>query len=246
MGGHPVSQPVRLIADGLDHGRRHLQLAGGPLGGGIQNAAGDHQLDQIHILGVGLLQLLQGHGVVLGGHGHRACHVPAGHRDALVGGEDAGGKDLAPGRIVPAAGVKVGNAAYRAQGRHAAQKLLPGVAADHPVGHRPGEAVAQDPAHQGRVVPGLGAGGTVPGQMDVQVDQARHQPAALQIDLFVSRTGGAVLHDVRDRLIIHQDHFVQGRLHLLGAVQQNAVVIGSPHRLFILSGLALPAGFSSV
>ena len=133
MGGNGVAQLVGCIADGFDHLRRHLHLAGGALFGGVQHAAGDHQFDKVYLLFTGLFQLCQSLGVVVCRHRHRACHVPAGHRDALVCGQNPGCQHLSGGAVVPAAGVKVRNAAHGAHGGHAAQQFQLGIAAYQPV-----------------------------------------------------------------------------------------------------------------
>ena len=71
--------------------------------------------------------------------------------------------------------------------------------------------------------------------MDMQVDEARHQAAALKVYLLIPLTGGGILHDGGDLLPVHQHHLVRHRLHLFGAVQQDTVVIGSFHPYFSLS-----------
>ena len=238
VGSHGIAQPVGFITDSPDHLRLHLQLAGGALLGGIHHAARDHQLDQVHPLFTGPAELGQRFGIVVGRHCHRACHVSAGHRDALVGGKDAGSQDLPLCRVVPAAGIEICQTAHGADGGHAAQQFQLGVTAHQPVSHRPGQAIAQDPAHQCGVIPGLCAGFAVACQMDMQVDEARHQVTALKVHLLIPLTGGGILHDGGDLLPVHQHHLVGHRLHLFGAVQQDAVEIGSFHPY---SSLSVPA-----
>ena len=233
VGRHGIAHGVGLIAHGLYHLRRHLQLAGGALFGGIQHAAGDHQFDKVHPLGAGLGELGQGLAVVVGRHSHRACHVAARHRDALVGGQNARGQDLPGLGIVPAAGVKIRDAAHGADGGHAAQQLQLCIAAHHAVGHRTGQAVAQNFTHQRRIIPRLCAGLAVAGQMHMQVDEARHRIAAVEVDDLIAVQVGALVRNGGDDAVLAQQHLVCLRLHLLGAVQQNAIDICPLHGRFL-------------
>ena len=229
---HGIAQLVGLVADGLDHFRRHFQLAGGAFFGGVQHAAGDHQLDKVHPLGAGLGELGQGLAVVVGRHGHRACHVAARHRDALVGGKDTGCQQLAGCGIIPAAGVKIGNAAHGADGGHAAQQFQLCIAAHQPVGHRPGQGIAQDLAHQRCIVAGLCTGFAVARQVHMQVDQAGHHIIAVQVDDLIPVQIGALVRQRGDGTVLAQQHLVGLGFHMLGAVQQNAVDVGSLHWWF--------------
>ena len=224
-----VAQPVSFVADGFDHFRLHLQLAGGALFGGIQHTAGDHQFNQIHLLAAGLSELRQCFGIVMGCHCHRACHVSARHRNAFVGGKDARCQQLASCSIISAAGVKIRNAAHGADGGHAAQQLQFCIAAYQPVGHRTGQAVAQNFAHQRCIIPRLCAGLAVACQMHMQVDQARAQIAAVQVDHLITVQIHALVGNGSDLVILGQQDLVRCRLHLLGAVQQDPVRIGTFH-----------------
>ena len=229
MGGNGVAQLVGCIADGSDHLRRHLHLAGGALFGGIQHAAGDHQLDEVYLLFTGFFQLRQRFGVVVRRHRHRACHVPARHRDALVCSQNAGCQHFPGGAVVPAAGVKVRNAAHGAHGGHAAQQLQLGIAAYHPIRYRTGQCVAHELALQRCIVPGLCAGLAVARQMDVQVDEPRAKIPAVQVDDLAAVKACTCIHDGGDLIVFGQQHLAPHRLHLLGAVQKNAVCVCALH-----------------
>ena len=133
------------------------------------------------------------------------------------------------GAVVPAAGVKVRNAAHGAHGGHAAQQFQFGIAAYHPIRYRTGQCVAHELALQRRIVPGLCAGFAVARQMDVQVDEPRAKIPAVQVDDFVTVKACACIHDGGDLIVFGQQHLAPHRLHLLGAVQKNAVCVGAFH-----------------
>ena len=250
MGGNSVAQLVGCIADGFDHLRRHLHLAGGALFGGVQHAAGDHQLDKIYLLCAGLFQLRQRFGVVVCRYCYRACHVPARHRDALVGGQNAGCQHLSSGAVVPAAGVKVRNAAHGAHGGHAAQQLQLGIAAHQPVCDGAGQPVAQDLTYQRRIVPGLCAGLAVTRQMDVQVDEPRAQIPTVQVDDLVAVKAYTRICNGGDLIVFGQQHLAPYRFHLLGTVQKNTVCVCALHVfrplsvVFLECRLPYPSNFS--
>ena len=229
-----VAQPVGFVADGFDHLRLHFQLSGRSLFRSIQHTAGDHQLDKIHLLAAGLSQLSQRFGIVMGRNCHRTRHVSPGHRNALVGGKNARCQQSACSGIVPAAGVKIRNAAHGADGGHAAQQFQLRVAAYQPVGHRTGQAVAQNFAHQRSIVPRLCAGLAVARQMHMQIDQTRHDIAAVQIDDLIAIQIHALIGNGSDLIILGQQDFVRYRLHLLGAVQKDAICICALHGILPL------------
>jgi len=226
---HGIAQLVGLVADGFDHFRLHFQLSGRSLFRSIQHTAGDHQLDKIHLLAAGLSELSQRFGIVMGRNCHRACHMSPGHRNALVGSKDARCQQLASCSIITAAGVKICNAAHGADGSHATQQFQLRVAAYQPVGHRTGQAVAQNFAHQRSIIPRLCAGLAVACQMHMQVDQARAQIASVQIDHLITVQIHALIDNGNDLIILGQQDFVLYRLHLLGAIQQDPVRIGTFH-----------------
>ena len=224
-----VAQPVGFVANGFDHFRLHFQLSGRSLFRGIQHTAGDHQLDKIHLLAAGLFELSKRFGIVMGRNCHRARHVSPGHRNALVGGKNARCQQSACSGIVPAASVKIRNAAHGTDGGHAAQQFQLRVAAHQPVGHRTGQAIAQNFAHQRSIVPRLCAGLAVARQMHMQIDQTRHDVAAVQIDDLIAIQIHTLIGNGSDLIILGQQDFVRYRLHLLGAIQQDPVRIGTFH-----------------
>ena len=250
MSGNSVAQLVGCIADGFDHLRRHLHLAGRALFGGIQHAAGDHQLDKVYLLCAGLFQLRQRLGVVVCRYCYRACHVPARHRDALVGGQNAGCQHLSGGAVVPAAGVKVRNAAHGAHGGHTAQQLQLGITAHQPVCDGAGQPVAQDLTYQRCIVPGLCAGFAVARQMDVQVDEPRAQIPAVQVDDLVAVKAYTRICNGGDLIVFGQQHLALYRFHLLGTVQKNTVCVCALHVfhplsvVFLECRLPYPSNFS--
>ena len=152
-----------------------------------------------------------------------------GHRNALVGGKNARCQQLASCSIITAAGVKICNAAHGADGSHATQQFQLRVAAYQPVGHRTGQAIAQNFAHQRSIVPRLCAGLAVACQMHMQVDQARAQIASVQIDHLITVQIHALIDNGNDLIILGQQDLVRFRLHLLGAIQQDPVRIGTFH-----------------
>ena len=224
-----VAQPVGFVANGFDHLRLHFQLSGRSLFRGIQHTAGDHQLDKIHLLTAGLSQLSQRFGIVMGRNCHRARHVSPGHRNAFVGGKNARCKQSARSGIITAASVKIRNAAHGTDGSHATQQFQLRVAVHQPVGHRTGQAIAQNFAHQRSIVPRLCAGLAVARQMHMQIDQTRHDIAAVQIDDLIAIQIHALIGNGSNLIILGQQDFVRYRLHLLGAIQQDPVRIGTFH-----------------
>ena len=120
-----------------------------------------------------------------------------------------------------------------ALGSTAAQQLQLCIAAHHAVGHRAGQAVAQNFTHQRRIIPRLCAGLAVAGQMHMQVDEARHRIAAVEVDDLIAVQVGALVRNGGDDAVLAQQHLVCLRLHLLGAVQQNAIDICPLHGRFL-------------
>ena len=85
MGSHLQTIAVGAIAASLDHIRLHHQPTRLAFHLGVHHAAGDHQLNQIHILAVKLIH--HAHCVLhrLSRVGHGAYHMAVGHTDGIVG-----------------------------------------------------------------------------------------------------------------------------------------------------------------
>ena len=235
MGGHGIAQAVGPVADGLHHLRRHLQLAGDALGLGVHDAAGDHQLDEVHALLPGPVHLPEGLWDALRRHGDGARHVAAGDGDALVGGQDPGTRPLSGGDLVPEAGIKVPQSAHGTDGGDAAHDLQPGKARHHTVGRRPGKAGAHQAADQLLVVPPLLLGLSVARQVDVEIDEARHQVLPSQVHGLKALRNGLLRGDAHDGLPVRQDGQAVPGQHVPGAVQQVGVAIGVFHGFPLLS-----------
>ena len=120
MGCYQIAVGMGLVADRAYHLRRHLQLAGHALFFGVQNAAGDHELDEIDLFRPGLFQLRQGFGNIRRCHSHRTGHVSAGDRDSLIGGKNAGANPGTGCDLIPQAGVEIAQTADRPDGGDAA------------------------------------------------------------------------------------------------------------------------------
>ena len=65
--------------------------------------------------------------------------------------------------------------------------------------------------------------------MHMQVDQARAQIASVQIDDLTTVQIHALIDNGNDLIILGQQDLVLYRLHLLGAIQQDPVRIGTLH-----------------
>ena len=63
----------------------------------------------------------------------------------------------------------------------------------------------------------------------MQVDQARAQIASVQIDHLITVQIHALIDNGNDLIILGQQDLVRCRLHLLGAIQQDPVRIGTFH-----------------
>ena len=127
MGGHLQAPAVGLVTGSFYIFRRHLQNAGLAFYLGVQHAAGDHQLDDVRQVFGNQLHTGPGLGGAFGRVSQGTGHVPPGHRDRHVGGEDAGAVQQAGGDLIPHGGVHILHAAHGAQGGHAAHQLGEGV-----------------------------------------------------------------------------------------------------------------------
>ena len=65
--------------------------------------------------------------------------------------------------------------------------------------------------------------------MHMQIDQTRHDIAAVQIDDLIAIQIHTLIGNGSDLIILGQQDFVRYRLHLLGAIQQDPVRIGTFH-----------------
>lgn len=120
VGRNGKAELVGAVAHRAHHGRVHLELTGRALLLGVEHTSGDHELDEVGALCAGDVDLFQGLGDAVRRDGHRARHVAAGHRDSLVGSEDARSVELAGGAGVAHARVEVAQAADGADGGDAA------------------------------------------------------------------------------------------------------------------------------
>ena len=230
MGRHGVAHLMRPLAHRLHHLRRHLQLARHALLFGVQHTAGDHQLHQIHALLPSLLQLGQCLVDGVGRHRHRPGHVAAGNGDALIGRQNAGSHPPSGPNIVPQPGVEVRQTAHRADGGDAGEQLLLGKARHHAVGHLPGQSRGEDGLYQLLVVPLLFLRLAAARQMDVHIDEPRHQIAALQVHHLIARQIRPLRYDVRNAVAVGPQHQSLTGLHLPCAVQQLATTKCVFHR----------------
>ena len=152
--------------------------------------------------------------------------MAAGHGDALVARDDAG-TDL-PSRIdrIAHAGVEVAQAADRADGRGAAHELDLCVLPHQPVGDRGRDGIGEEPLDQGRVVALLLLRLAVAREVHMHVDEAGQQVAAAEVDDLAAGDAIEALHDIRD-LSVLDDHGTAGLgLHMLRAVEDDAVHVG--------------------
>ena len=244
MGRHGVAHLMSPLAHRLHHLRRHLQLARHALLLGVQHTAGDHQLHQIHALLPSLLQLGQCLVDGVGRHRHRPGHVAAGNGDALIGRQDAGSHPPSGPNIVPQPGIEVRQTAHRADGGDAGEQLLLGKARHHAVGHLPGQSRGEDGLYQLLVVPLLFLRLAAARQMDVHIDEPRHQIAALQVHHLIARQIRPLRYDVRNAVAVGPQHQSLTGLHLPCAVQQLAttkcVFHRSPRPFLFLSSVFCP------
>ena len=187
MGGHGQAQGVGLVTGGLHQGRGHFQLPGLPLALGVQNAAGDHQLNKIGLVLSNFpdqgRRLLRGGGLVGQGPGH----VAPGHGHSHVPRQNPGAHGPAGENLIPEPGVYRLDAAHGAEGGDAGEQLRFGVACADPERNRAKEGVA---GHEADGLFGvlLLDGGLARGrQVDMEVNKAGHYIAAGEVDFLVVR-----------------------------------------------------------
>ena len=241
---HGVAERVRPLAHGAHHLGRHLQLTGHAALGRVHDAAGDHQFHKVGALRVHGVHLRQRLVDRPGSDGDGTSHVPTGHGDALVGGQDARADAAADCNFVAQARVERAQPADGADRRHAAEQLVARKTAHHAVGHRARDGIGEDAAHELFVVALLFLDLAAAGQMHVHVDEAGQQIAPAQVDARVPRRGGAGGHDVRDRPAVRQHAQPGLHAHVLRAVDQIGVVKCVFHaaHLFLQPGRAGQAG----
>ena len=165
----------------------------------------------------------------MGGDGHRARHVAAGHRDALVCCEDARGVELSGGTGVAHARVEVAKAADGANGGDAAVQLQARVLRHQAVRDGARNAVGHDLLDQGFIVALLLLGLAVAREVHVHVDEAREQVGTLEVDKLA---GGEVRlghgGDLHDAPALDDNRVVLERLHALGSVEHVRVHVRRP------------------
>ena len=123
MCGDRVAIPVRLLADGLYHLRRHFQLTRHALFLRVEHTAGDHQLHKIDALALRVGKKLQCLLRRMRRRGDRTGHVAAGHGNALIGCQDLRAAGTSRCDLVAQAGIKIAEPAHGADRRNAAQQL---------------------------------------------------------------------------------------------------------------------------
>ena len=118
MGGDEIAVLMRFFTDGTNHFRRHLQFAGNTFFFCIQNTAGDHKFDQIHLFFFRTFQCSQCVRNISGSDGNGTCHMTAGNRDSLIGSENPG-TDFFPGcNLIAQASIKISESANGSNGRN--------------------------------------------------------------------------------------------------------------------------------
>ena len=214
---------MRLAAGGLGDERGHAQHAGLADLGGVEHAPGDEQLDDVGALGHELADEQRGLLRRVDGLGEQAGAVSARHGDAGAGGDDA-----RPVRAAGVDGVAHGDVGEQgvagpAQRRHAAHELRLGALEQHaPHDGAPGAVV--EAAHERAGVP-RGHGLARSAEVDVHVDEARHEVGAVQVDDACTRG------DLRDRRgldagdlrPLDDDGHVGLRAHVGAAVEDGGV-----------------------
>ena len=226
------AEPVRLAARRADVLRRHFQLARLALFLCIQHAAGDHELDEIGFSLRDLSHVLRGLRGARRLVSERARHMPAGDGNGHVRGENAGPVALTRGDAAAQTRIDVRDAADGADRRNAAQKLRFGVALAHGECNAPRERHGR---HEFYELAGIALlfGAAARGQMNVQVDEARHEISAFQIDDLKAGEIRPLRDDIEDLLAVRAQHHAALRLHIRAAVEQHAVRVSVFHRFHL-------------
>ena len=211
---------MRRIADRANHFGRHFHLARHALFLGVQNAAGNHQLDQVDLLFLCQPQVRQRLFDRVRRDRDRASHVPAGDRNALVGGKHARSDPLSCCNLIAQTGIEIPKTANRADGGHAAEQLVTRKAADHAVSQRARQCRTHDGAHQLFVVALLLLRLAVSGKVNMHVNQTRQQVFAAQVHRLVAARACRSRHDVRDGFAVHKHAEPLAGLHCFGPVQK--------------------------
>ena len=234
MGGHGQTQGVGLVTGGLHQGRRHFQLPGLPLALGVQDAAGNHQLNKIGLVLSNFpdqgRRLLRGGGLVGQGPGH----VAPGHGHGHVPRQNPGAHGPAGENLIPQAGVYRLDAAHGAEGGDAGEQLRFSVACADPERNRAKEGVAGHEANGLFGVLLLDGGLAGGGQVDMEVDKPWHHIAAGKIDLLISRSLVAGGDEGLDTVAVYQDGQARPGLHSFRSVQQDTVNQGVFHSAQLL------------
>ena len=192
---------MRIIANFPDHLGIHLHLTRRAFFLGIHNAAGDHQFDPIGTLTLQLIDMSFGFLDRIGNDRHRTGHVATRYGNAFIGSDDARTGILALQDLITDPCVHVPQTADRTDRRHAAEQLQSGVILDHAVGDDRTDRIGEDQSYQFRIVALLLLRFAIPCQMDMHIDQTRHDIRTIQIDVFIAWIGHISIDDVDDVII---------------------------------------------
>ena len=210
------------VAGCFYNGRVHLEDTRFAAFGGVQYAAGDHELDEV---GFGLGDVVNITDGILGAGGFcgkHACHVTAGHRNGGVCHEHAWADGPANLDSVAVTGVDVVESAYGADGGNAGCHGVARHAALNQINEQPGKRRAGDFFFEGLHIHRFGFGGWLGifawfgffhghrrHKMGVGVDEPGYYGAALEVYEgvvieYAAIAGKGVLVDGSDDVVFYE------------------------------------------
>ena len=222
MGSHFQTQFMRRVAGCFDVFRRHFEFARLPLNFGVQHASGDHQFDPVRLVLRDFTDISRCFLRAVRHISQRVRHVTTLDRDRHIAAQDPRTDQLACLDLITDFGVKVQHPADGSDRRDPAQKLCLGTGGAHVQRQLAKQRVARQKLNQLHRILLLLLRFSGRRQMQMQIDQSRHDIVSGQIRNLVFCK--ILILDLRlfddsfNVLSVRQNDLVLLRLHLLTAI----------------------------
>ena len=246
MGGDYKSALVRLVASRLDILGGHLQHAGLALDLCIKHAAGYHELYQIRLILGNLRDEVSRLLCALGDIGKRTRHVSVRDGDSHVSREYSRTDGFSGVYIIADARIGVFNSADGSDGCNAAVELHLSRAAADSLDYLAEKIVARHDFDKLLRVGFLLLRLSARGKMDMHIDKAGHYVLSAEVYLLISGGIRARVDYGGYLLAVDKNYFTGLGLHILSAVENNAVYECVFHFRFLLEITCIFSALSAI